>query len=92
MQLTILRLPNVQLETGYGRTTIYRKISEGLWPKQIPLGKRAIGWPVHEVAAMNAARISGKTDTEIRALVTWLEEQRSNIYSQCHFTPPSPPN
>ncbi len=32
--------------------------------------------PAHEVAALNAARIAGKTDEEIRALVVKLEAAR----------------
>jgi prophage regulatory protein len=35
-----------------------------------------VGWPSSEVAAINAARIAGKTDDEIRALVVKLEEAR----------------
>jgi prophage regulatory protein len=42
----------------------------------VGLGGRAVGWPAHEVAALNAARIAGKPDAEIRALVTTLEMAR----------------
>ncbi|MFA7330404.1 MAG: AlpA family phage regulatory protein [Candidatus Delongbacteria bacterium] len=73
---TILRLPTVLAETGYSRSTIYQLIAQGLWPKQVSLGARAIGWPAREVQAMNAARISGKSDEAIRALVLRLEEAR----------------
>ena len=41
------------------------------------LGGRAVGWPAHEVAALNAARIAGKPDAEIRALVAkWKRPAR----------------
>jgi hypothetical protein len=36
------------------------------------------GWPGEEVEALNAARIAGKTDAEIRALVVKLEAARVN--------------
>jgi prophage regulatory protein len=37
---------------------------------------RAVGWPSEEVQALNAARIAGKSDEEIRALVVKLEAAR----------------
>jgi len=40
----ILRLPTVKIRTGLSRSTIYLRISEGSFPKSIPLGGRAVGW------------------------------------------------
>jgi len=76
MTHTILRLPAAKTESGYSRSTIYLRISQGLWTKQVSLGPRCVGWPAHEVASLNAARIAGKTDEEIRALVLKLEAAR----------------
>jgi prophage regulatory protein len=73
---TILRLPAVRTETGLARSTIYARIKQGLWPKPVRLGTRAVGWPGCEVEAMNSARIAGKTDAEIRSLVLNLEADR----------------
>jgi prophage regulatory protein len=72
----ILRLPAVKSESGLSRSTIYLRISQGLWTKQVSLGPRCVGWPAEEVATLNAARIAGKTDDEIRALVVKLEAAR----------------
>lgn len=77
MASTILRLPAVQAETGLSRSSIYLRVSQGLWPKPVSLGPRAIGWPAAEVAALNAARIAGKGDDEIRGLVVKLEAARA---------------
>ena len=74
--LTILRRKQVQAETGYSRSTIYLRISQGLFVKPVSLGARAVGFPAGEVAALNAARIAGKADGEIRALVKRLEMAR----------------
>lgn len=76
MVTTILRLPAVKARTGLSRSTIYLRIAQGLWPKPVNLGARAIGWPAGEVSTINAARIAGKTDTEIKALVSKLEAAR----------------
>jgi prophage regulatory protein len=35
-----------------------------------------VGWPSDEIDAINSARIAGKTDEEIRALVVKLEADR----------------
>ena len=76
MAHTIQRLPAVKGDIGLSRSTIYLYIARGLWPRPVRLGVRAVGWPRSEVVAMNAARIAGKTDDEIRALVLKLEAAR----------------
>lgn len=75
---TILRLPAVKAESGSSRSTIYLRIQQGLWPKPVKLGARSIGWPSSEVSAINAARIAGMSDDEIRALVVKLEIARKS--------------
>lgn len=40
----ILRLPRVLERTGLSRSTMYRKIQEGTFPKQIALSARCAGW------------------------------------------------
>ena len=76
MKRIILRIPAVTSESGLSRSTIYLRIAEGLWTKPVSLGQRAVGWPSDEIEAINAARIAGKTDEEIRQLVVKLEAAR----------------
>ena len=76
MTNTILRLPSVKQSSGLPRSTLYLRISQGLWTKPISLGARIVGWPANEISELNAARISGKTDDEIRELVKHLETAR----------------
>lgn len=73
---TLLRLPTVKAETGYSRSTIYLRISQGLWTKPVSLGARAVAWPAGDVAALNAARIAGQSDESIRKLVQRLQAAR----------------
>jgi prophage regulatory protein len=82
MVQTLLRLPTVKAETGASRSTIYLRIQQGLWPKPVKLGPRSVAWPASEVAALNAARIAGMVDAEIRTLVTRLEAARKSAASQ----------
>ena len=77
--VTILRRNNVQSHIGLSRSTLYLRISEGTFTKPISLGGRSVGWPSHEVAALNAARIAGKSDAEIRELVLKLEAARKAV-------------
>lgn len=74
--LTIYRRNRVEVMSGYARSTLYLRMSQGLWPKPVSLGARAVGWPAYEVDAINAARIAGKSDLEIRELVQHLESKR----------------
>lgn len=73
---TLLRMPQVRAITGMCRSTIYHRKSEGLFVSQVQIGPRAVGFPAGEVLAINAARIAGKSDDEIRALVKRLMAAR----------------
>jgi len=58
-QKRFIRLPEVLTRTGYGRTTIYRKMEDGSFPRSVKLGgppidpnvfdSRAIAWIEDEV-------------------------------------------
>lgn len=76
MTTTILRLPTVLRERGRSRSAHYLDIQQGLFTHPVSIGARAVGWPEPEVATLNSARIAGKSDAEIRALVSQLEANR----------------
>ncbi len=58
-QKRFIRLPEVLTRTGYGRTTIYRKMEDGSFPRSVKLEGppidpeafdcRAVAWIEHEV-------------------------------------------
>jgi prophage regulatory protein len=75
----LLRLPAVISATGLARPTVYLRIKNGLFVRPVKLSERAVAWPSNEVAAIIAARIAGKSDNEIRELVTQLEQQRLTV-------------
>ena len=62
-----IRLPEVLSRTGYGRTTIYRKMEDGSFPRSVKLGgppidpnvfdSRAIAWIEDEVEQWIESRI-----------------------------------
>ena len=72
----LYRRPIVEQVTGYSRSNLYRKIKAGLFVKPIPIGGERVAWAANEIAAINKARIAGKSDEEIKALVIELELAR----------------
>ena len=54
----VIRLPTVILKTGLRRSSIYKKMSEGAFPKPIQLGTRSVGWLIEEVDAWIEQRIT----------------------------------
>ena len=66
-QKRLIRLPEVLSRTGYGRTTIYRKMEDGSFPRSVKLGgppidpnvfdSRAIAWIEDEVEQWIESRI-----------------------------------
>jgi len=48
---SILRLPTVLQKTGLSRSTLYRKIGDGTFPRQIKISQRCAGWRSSAVSA-----------------------------------------
>jgi prophage regulatory protein len=64
--MRVLRLPQVEAKTGLKHTSIYQKISEGSFPRPIPLGAKARGFVESEVDDWIRAQIA-KRDSEVSA-------------------------
>ena len=79
MAISLLRLPAVLERCGKRRTAQYQDIRNGLFTKPIAIGVRQRAWPSDEVDALNEARISGKSDDEVRELVRALEAARGEM-------------
>ena len=66
----LIRLPEVLRRTGYGRTSIYRKMEEGSFPRSVKLGgpledpnafdSRAIAWIEEEIEKWVEDRIEDR--------------------------------
>lgn len=55
--MRIIRLKEVIDSTGLARSTIYKYITEGTFPKPVSLGDRCVGWVGSEVREWILARI-----------------------------------
>ena len=74
-QKRFIRLPEVLSRTGYGRTTIYRKMEDGSFPRSVKLGgppidprvfdSRAVAWIEDEVEQWIESRIEERDSSLI---------------------------
>ena len=65
MMKAILRFPEVKARTGLSRSTLYLKIAEGAFPRQVSLGPRAVGWVESEIEEW----LSGQIEQSRRAAI-----------------------
>lgn len=56
MNHQILRRPEVERLTGLSRSTIYRLMGEGAFPKPVRLTSKAVGWPQNTIEDWLAQR------------------------------------
>jgi prophage regulatory protein len=54
----LLRLTQVKSATGLSKSTIYARIAEGTFPKQIPLGPRLLVWVDSDLQKWIAEQVS----------------------------------
>lgn len=80
--MQILRMPAVKTETGHkSHSSIRTAIRSGLFTRPVPIGPRSVGWPDTEVKAINAARIAGQSEAQIKALVASLHALRVQAHA-----------
>ena len=53
----LLRLPDVELRTGLGKSAIYARMRANTFPACVKLGPRAAAWPESEIAEWIASKI-----------------------------------
>ena len=52
----ILRRPEVEARCGIGRSTLYDWMAQGIFPKPVKLGARAVGWKESQIESWLASR------------------------------------
>lgn len=58
--MRVIRLKEVINTTGLARSTIYKLIGSGEFPRPVPLTGRCVGWIDSEVAAWIQSRIEAR--------------------------------
>lgn len=77
----IKRRPEARSQFGVSNSTFYEWIKLGLMVPGVALGHRSVGYASHELDAIAAARIAGKSEDEIRTLVRNLIAARGGADS-----------
>jgi prophage regulatory protein len=78
--MLILRLPEVKRRRGFrADASVYNEVREGLFTTGVAISQRSKGWPDYEVDAINAARVAGKSNQDIRSLVQMLHAKRGEL-------------
>lgn len=58
MSKRLIRLPEVLMRTGKGKTQLYADIKEGRFPSPVKIGSRAVAWDSDAVDRWIEQRIS----------------------------------
>jgi prophage regulatory protein len=74
--LIINRKAEILKRIGISKSTLHVRIKQRLLPPAIALGARSVGFLQHEIDAVLAAMVAGKSDQEIQSLVAELVAQR----------------
>jgi prophage regulatory protein len=75
----LIKVPPALVLTAKSRTAFYSDIKKGLMTEPVRLGENSVAWPEYEILAINTARIAGKSDSEIRELVSQLMTRRKQL-------------
>jgi len=71
-----LRLQEVCKRFGLGKSTIWLRVDQGLLPKPVHVGERAVAWPDVEILAIQKAVMAGYDQDQIKNLVRELLDKR----------------
>lgn len=77
VRLKFYRTAEARGQFGKNHSGWYDWINQGLMIPGVALGARARGYPEHELNAIAAARLAGKSEDQIRALVRDLIAARN---------------
>ena len=73
-QTRFIRLPEVLNRTGYGRTSIYRKMEEGTFPRSVKLGG-----PLEDPEAFDSRAVAWIEDEVDQWIESMIDERDSSL-------------
>lgn len=74
------RVADAAKRAGVCVSAYYAAAADGLMPPVVKIGARAAAVPRREIEAVNAARIAGKTDSDVRELVKGMVADRTKRF------------
>mgnify|MGYP006119035245 CR=1 FL=1 len=78
-KFTYIALDKVLNRLDGSKSTIYAKMSAGLFPSSIKIGERRVVWLEHEIDAMMREYVTRPSQEELRAFVKSLEAKRLEV-------------
>lgn len=85
--LRIIRKSQAAAMAGISKTNLWEQTKKGTFPPSLSLGARAVGYLLHEVEAVIAARSASFDEEQLKELVKTLVERRkataNNLISRC---------
>jgi prophage regulatory protein len=79
--MKMLRMADVKAITGNkSHSSIYERIRAGTFPAGVLIGRRSKAWPDYEVESVNAALVAGKSNDQLRQLVSKIHAKRAGVF------------
>ena len=72
-----ISIDEVLEKTTFGRSSLYAKVSKGLFPKPVKVGSRKIAWPQYEIDQMMNFYLSTTNEEDTKSFVTKIEKIRT---------------
>ena len=72
-----ISIDEVLEKTTFGRSSLYAKVSKGLFPKPVKVGSRKIAWPQYEIDQMMTFYLSTTNEEDTKSFVTKIEKIRT---------------
>ena len=57
---TFIRLPSVMARTSISRSSIYKQMEEGTFPKQVNTSAKSVAWVSHEIDEWIVSKINSR--------------------------------
>lgn len=77
--MKLIKKHYVLAEIAKSNTSLYSDIKMGYMTPPVSIGENSVAWPLHECNAINAARMAGKNNDEIKKIVRDLVELRKVV-------------
>jgi prophage regulatory protein len=78
--MKLIRLPDVKEKFGFrSDSSVFAGIKDGILPPGIAISAKSKAWPDFEIDEILVARIAGKTDIDIKQIVTTQIEKRKSL-------------
>ena len=72
--MRIMRLEEVMSVTGFKRSSVYKYMAIGTFPKPVPLSEKAVGWVSSEIDDWIKARIAERDQRSQRQQAGYMRE------------------